>query len=304
VRAGGLGAPLVIMPRFADADDIVLLREGSRSCGNSGTVAVPMNGCTKQGASNRALSIVLDSGTIVLTMGTNSSPGALGGELARVLFGQTRQRVLGWMYAHPDEAFYLRQIVRQTGGAHGAIQRELQALTSAGLLRREARGRHVYFQANRDSPIFLELQSILAKTVGLVDLLREALSPLSDKVRVAFVFGSAARNELRSGSDMDVVVIGDVTFAEVVAALGSAQERLGREVNPTVYSASEFREKVRVGHHFLTTVLSEPMLFLVGGPDELGRLGAKRVAEGASDERDRDPRSPRRGRARSPRQRR
>ena len=201
-----------------------------------------------------------------------------GRELAQTLFGQTRQRVLGWLYGHPDEEFYLREIVRRTGGAHGAVQRELELLSGAGLVQREVRGRHVYFRANRDSPIFPELQSILAKTVGLTDVLREALTPLVGKLRVAFVFGSAARNELRRDSDIDVVVVGDATFAEVVAALRQAQGRLGREVNPTVYTASEFREKLRARHHFLTAVLSEPMVFLIGGADELGRLDAKRVA--------------------------
>ena len=225
-----------------------------------------------------------------------------GSEPAQTLFGQTRQRVLGWLYGHPDEEFYLREIVRQTGAAHGAVQRELELLTGAGLLEREVRGRHVYFRANRESPIFPELQSILAKTVGLTDVLREALTPLVDKVRVAFVFGSAARNELRSDSDIDVVVVGDTTFAEVVAALRQAQGRLGREVNPTVYTASEFRDKLRARHHFLTAVLSEPIVFLIGGVDDLDRLGAKRVAQGTSDERDRDSRSPRRGRPRPRRQ--
>ena len=225
-----------------------------------------------------------------------------GGGLTQTLFGRTRQRVLGWLYGHPDEEFYLREIVRQTAAAHGAVQRELEALCGAGLLRREVRGRHVYFRANRDSPIFAELQSILAKTVGLADVLREALTPLVGKLRIAFVFGSAARNELRSDSDIDVVVVGDATFAEVVASLREAQTRLGRDVNPTVYTAREFGDKLRARHHFLTTVLSEPMVFLVGGADELGRLGAKRLAKGTSDEHDRDSRSSRRGRTRPRRQ--
>jgi len=219
-------------------------------------------------------------------MGTEGSRKAAGDQLANVLFGQTRQRVLGWLFGHPDEAFYLREIVRHTGGALGAVQRELEALTKAGLVRRDSRGRHVYFQADRGSPVFAELQSILTKTVGLLDVVREALTPLGDEVRVAFVFGSAARNELRRDSDIDLIVVGDATFSEVVAALRPAQERLGREVNPTVYPPREFRQKIQAGHHFLTRVLGEPIAFVVGGPDELGRLGAKRVAEAASGERD------------------
>jgi uncharacterized protein len=120
-------------------------------------------------------------------MGTNPNRPSRNDQLAHVLFGRTRQRVLGWLFGHPDEAFYLREIVRYSGGAQGAVQRELKALTSAGLVRRDVRGRHVYFQADQTSSVFAELQSILAKTVGLVDVLREALAPLADAIRVALL---------------------------------------------------------------------------------------------------------------------
>jgi predicted nucleotidyltransferase len=148
---------------------------------------------------------------------------------ADVLFGRTRRSVLGWLYGHPDEAFYLRQIVRYTGAAHGAVQRELAALTGAGLLRRTVQGRQVYFQANRASPLFSDLQSILIKTTGLVGALREALRPLADRIVVAFVFGSAARGELRRDSDIDLLVVGDATFAEIAECVARAQQRLGRD---------------------------------------------------------------------------
>jgi predicted nucleotidyltransferase len=119
---------------------------------------------------------------------------------------------------------------------------------------------------------------LLLKTAGIVGVVREALAPLGDRIRAAFVFGSAARGELRSGSDVDVLVVGDVSFPAVADALAGAQARLGRDVNPTVYPPAEFQKKIRAGHQFLTTVLQEPRLFAVGGPDELARLGADRVA--------------------------
>lgn len=221
-----------------------------------------------------------------------------------VLFGQTRRRVLGWLLGHPDQAYYLRQIVRQTGTAQGAVQRELAALTRAGILSRTLQGRQVYFQANRQSPIFLELQALLVKTAGVVDVLRHALAPVAEHIDVALVFGSAARGELRSGSDVDLLVIGDAPFTAVANALIEAQERLGRDVNPTVYPPAEFRAKIRGRHPFLTTVLTNPQLFVIGSPNELGRLGAERLADGSHDEPKRDPRSPRRRGTGSQRQRR
>lgn len=225
-------------------------------------------------------------------------------EAATVLFGRTRRRVLGWLLGHPDEAFYLRQIVRQAGVGQGAVQRELDLLTRAGLLRRTVQGRQVYFQANRESPIFPELQALFVKTAGVADVLREALGPVAARVLVAFVFGSAARGELRADSDIDLLVVGDVPFESVANALAEAQERLGRDVNPTVYPPEEFRAKVRAGHHFLTTVLQEPRVLVIGGPDELAGLGTKRLADSSRNEPERNTRPTRRRRARPRRQRR
>src|SRR5262249_7480484 len=125
--------------------------------------------------------------TIVLSLSTRA---VKAGDRTAELFGLTRRRVLGWLLGHPDEAFYLRQIVRYTGAGQGAVQRELDLLTRAGLLRRTVQGRQVYFKANRESPIFPELHALFLKTAGLADVLREALAPLADRVLVAFVFGS------------------------------------------------------------------------------------------------------------------
>ncbi len=191
---------------------------------------------------------------------------------ATVLFGSTRRRVLGWLLGHPDEAYYLRELARHIGGAVGAIQRELELLTASGLVRREVRGKQVYFQANQNAAIFTELQSLFAKTVGLVDILRESLAPLADRIRTAFVFGSAARGELHASSDVDLLVVGDVSFGDVIAAIQGAEKRLGREVNPTVYSEREFRAKVLAKQHFVTAVLTEPKMLVFGQDAALTQL--------------------------------
>lgn len=242
-------------------------------------------------------------GTIVLQMGTKADARAGQSEPATELFGRTRRRVLGWLLGHPGEAYYLRQIVRYTGAGQGAVQRELALLTRAGLLRRTLQGRQVYFQANRESPIFPELQALFLKTAGVADVLREALAPVADRVLVAFVFGSAARGQLRADSDIDLLVVGDVPFADVANALAEAQKRLGRDVNPTVYPPDEFRAKIRAGHHFLATVLEGPRVFVIGGADELGGLGAKRLADSSPNEPAGSTRSARSRRARPCRQR-
>jgi predicted nucleotidyltransferase len=198
--------------------------------------------------------------------------------------------VLGWLLGHADEAYYLRELVRHTGGAVGAVQRELEQLTAAGLVHRDVRGKQVYFQANQKAAIFPELQGLFAKTAGLVDILREALMPLADRVHAAFVFGSAARGELHAASDIDLVVVGEASFGDVITAIQVAEKRLGRDVNPTVYSVDEFRAKRQAQQHFLTTVLAEPKMFVIGGEDKLPSLRPSRLADNALDGSKRHPR--------------
>jgi predicted nucleotidyltransferase len=175
------------------------------------------------------------------------------------------------------------------------MQRELKRLSEAGIILRQVRGRQVFYQANRQCPIFPELQGLLVKTVGVADILRKALAALADRIQVAFLYGSMVKGSARSASDVDVLVIGEITFAELVAALCPAQERLGREVNPSVYPRKEFCGKLAQHHHFLTSVLKEPKVFLVGDEHELARLAQSGMANRASNQPARDRRLVRRG---------
>jgi len=207
-------------------------------------------------------------GTIAPIMGTRN----IQGKLSSVLFGKTRQAVLALFYGHPDESFYLRQVVRVAGMGQGTVQRELKQLTDAGIIEKTRRGRQVYYMANTKCPIFPELRVLIIKTVGLVDVLTNALKPLSKKIKVAFIYGSFAKGSPNSRSDVDMMVIGSCSFGEVVDVISYSQEKLGREINPSVYPADEFRQKVVGKHHFIKTVLNSPKIFLIGDEDELTRL--------------------------------
>jgi len=167
------------------------------------------------------------------------------------------------------------QLIQHAGLGRGSVQRELEFLARAGIARRTVHGRQVYFQANPACPIFPELRSLVVKTSGVADVLRAAFAPLASRIRVAFVYGSVARGEERRASDVDVMVVGEATFSEVVDALASAQDALGREVNPTVYPPDEFRAKINAKHHFLVTIIKGDKLFLIGDQRELGRLAKK-----------------------------
>jgi predicted nucleotidyltransferase len=209
-------------------------------------------------------------GTIVPNMSTTESELTV----ATALFGKTQRALLALFFMRPEQSFYLRQIVRTARIGQGAAQRELAHWVEAGLLVRTRRGNQVYYQANNDSPVFAELKALTVKTAGVADVLRESLAELAERITVAFVHGSMARGAEKADSDVDVIVAGKVTFSEVVAALRGAHAHIGREVNPTVYSEKEFREKLHSRHHFLTAVMAAPKLFLIGDESELKRLGA------------------------------
>jgi predicted nucleotidyltransferase len=200
---------------------------------------------------------------------------------AALLFGVYRRDVLARLLLHPEESLHVRELARALGKPPGTLLRELNALAAAGVLVRRPVGNQVHFQADPASPIYEELRGILKKTVGVADVLREALAPLGGKVRAAFVYGSVARGDERARSDLDVMVVGEASFGNVVAALAPAQESLRREVNPNVYPALEFRKKLAAGDPFLKRVLAERKIFIVGGEDDLGKPAAHRPAQGA-----------------------
>jgi predicted nucleotidyltransferase len=194
------------------------------------------------------------------------------GKLSGTLFGKTRRAVLSLLYGHPDESFYLRQLARLAGVGMGSIQRELRQLAEAGIIRRFHIGRQVFFQSNPDCPVYSELKSLVVKTIGAGDVIRGALLPLAGKIRLAFIFGSMARGRGRRDSDIDVMIVGQVDFAQVVEALSPAQDTLAREINPTVYPQAEFIAKAKKGNHFLMSVLDSEKFFLIGDSNELTKL--------------------------------
>jgi len=184
----------------------------------------------------------------------------------------SRQAVLGLLYGHPTDRFYLRELVRLTGLGPGQVQREVERLERGGIIVRLEEGRHVYFQADPTCPVYAELRSLIAKTVGAIAQLKTALDPLAERIGVAFIFGSVARGEEGRASDLDCLVVGDVSFAEVVDAIREPEKELRCEINPVVYSREELRARHVDGNHFVEAVLSGPKTFLIGGADELGEL--------------------------------
>jgi predicted nucleotidyltransferase len=199
---------------------------------------------------------------------------------AEILFGNYRRQVLALLLLRPEERFHVREIARLTGIPAGSLHRELKLLAEAELLVRQSVGRQVYYQANRQSPIFEELAGIFRKTAGLADVLRAALLPLANEVALAFIFGSVAQGKERSASDVDLFVLGEASFTPVVAALVDVHERLGREINPVIMTCADFTEKYG-SDPFIQRVAREPKIYVMGNADDFAKLVADRATQGA-----------------------
>lgn len=199
---------------------------------------------------------------------TTTTPRTSG--LADALFSGTQQRVLGLLFGQPERSFYATELINLAGVGSGAVQRELARLAQSGLVTIKAVGNQKHYQANPTSPIYAELCGLVRKTVGLAEPLRVALAPLAPQIKAAFVYGSIAKKEDTSSSDIDLMLVSDtLTFADVVLALQAVTELLGREVNPNIYTVQDFAKRLREGGSFVTRVMAQPKVWLIGGEHDL-----------------------------------
>jgi predicted nucleotidyltransferase len=198
-------------------------------------------------------------------------PARRGCSLADALFTGTQQRVLGLLFGQPERSFYATEVIGLAGMGSGAVQRELARLVQSGLVTVRSVGNQRHYQANPDSPLFVDLCGIVLKTVGLAEPLREALQPLAGQIDAAFVYGSIAKGQGAAASDIDLMIVSDtLTYGDTVAALEVVGARLGRPVNPTLLSRRDLARRLEENSAFVTRVLSQPKIWLIGGADVLG----------------------------------
>lgn len=185
--------------------------------------------------------------------------------IADALFTKVQQRVLGILFGNPGRSFYANEVIALAGSGTGAVQRELTRLEAAGLLTVTRVGNQKHYQANTAAPVFEELRGLVLKTSGLSDVLRAALEPLAAQISAAFIFGSVAKGQDSAESDIDLMVVSDsLSHADLFATLEESASRLGRPVNPSVYSQQQLAKRVRENNAFVKRVLAQPKLWLMG----------------------------------------
>ena len=185
--------------------------------------------------------------------------------LADALFPSTRQRVLATLFGRPGRSFYAAEIIALARAGSGSVQRELADMTQVGLLTCTKVGHQKHYQANSASPVFNELCSLVLKTVGLADALRQALVPLASQISMAFVFGSIAKAQDSAHSDIDVLLVSNtLSYGDVFAALEPASQALSRTINPALYTDADFKARQLSDNAFITRVMQQPKIWLIG----------------------------------------
>lgn len=200
------------------------------------------------------------------------------------LIPHLRQLILAELLVRYHRPVYRRELAERLGVPASSLQRPLKAMAQTGILRATKRGREVYYEPNSENPLLPELRSLLLKSRGLLDVVREALTPFAEAIAVTFVYGSFASGAETPTSDVDLIVIGEITLQGITPALHRVERTLGRPVNAVLYSPAELRHKVDAGNHFLRSVLDKPKLFVVGTEDELGEIVGRKSRGTTPDE--------------------
>jgi predicted nucleotidyltransferase len=205
---------------------------------------------------------------IVPEMGTTAQASPRG--LAGALFTPVQQQLLGLLFGQPTRRFQSAEIIRLAAAGTGAVHRQLQRLADSGLVLATREGNQKYYQANPRSPIFSELHGLVQKTVGVVEPLRRALTPIARRIQAAFVFGSIAKKTDRADSDLDLFIVSDqLTYPDAYQALQEAEHAIGRPINPTVMTRAEWRRKRSAADSFVKRIVGQPKLFVIGDEDAL-----------------------------------
>lgn len=193
--------------------------------------------------------------------------------ISDALFTKTQQKVLGLLFGMPDKSFYTNEIMRWASMGRGTVSRELDKLVSAGLLTATREGNQNHYQANNENPIYTELVSIVKKTFGVADEIREVVQLFDDYIELAFIYGSIARGTESKSSDIDLMLVGKgLHYGDIIEALMPLEETLQRTINPTIYDTKDFTTKLDKGNSFVTRVMEQPKIMIKGVINDFRKL--------------------------------
>ena len=192
--------------------------------------------------------------------------------LSELLSSRIRSEIFRLLFGVSDKPLHMREIERRSGLTIGTIQQEVKKLLRLNLVKKRKDGNRLYYEANKQHPLYPDIRSLVLKTVGLVDFFREALKT-DPNIKLAFVFGSIARHEEKDKSDVDLMIVGEIGMRQLTGLLSGVSDQIGREINPHILSIKEFLKRKSAKDHFLIHILESPKIFIIGNENELDELG-------------------------------
>jgi len=190
--------------------------------------------------------------------------------IADILFTKIQQRVLVLLYGKPDSTFYTSEIMRYAGMGRGAISRELENLSSSGLLSVLRRGNQFHYQANKENPIYSELVKIIRKTFAIADLIKAALLPVTEQIEWVFVYSSVANCENSSSSDIHLLIVSSsLSYVDVIRVISEAEELTGRPISPSIYTVDQIKNKLHEDNAFVSRVMEQPKIWIKGDENDI-----------------------------------
>ena len=196
------------------------------------------------------------------------------------LFTRTQQKVLGLLFGKPDKSFYTNEIMRWIDMGRGTVSRELERLVGAELLFVTKEGNQNHYQANANSPVYKELVSIIKKTFGIADEIKQALTPLYNDIELAFIYGSISKGLDTAASDVDLMLVGrDLNYADIIELLLPVEDVLQRAISPTIYNKADFASKHKEGNSFITRVMEQPKIMIKGVINDTGEFGKNKTTK-------------------------
>jgi len=179
-----------------------------------------------------------------------------------------RQDLLILFFTDPSKSYYLRELQRMLGHSAGSIRRELLRFQKDSLFVTQQVGNLLYYRLNTAHPLFEELKSIVSKTVGVEGSLRKQLSSVKG-IKTAFIYGSFAAKREKSGSDIDLMIIGNPDGSSLNEKIAGLEKKLQREINVTTYSPEEYKYRREANSGFILDVVKNPKILLAGAEDDL-----------------------------------
>lgn len=198
------------------------------------------------------------------------------GILEQILSSRVRAQTFRLLFGLNQSELHIREIARQSQLNESSVRQELRKLARLDLVKYRKSGNRTYHRANLKHPLYDEIHKLVLKTDGLFDVLSEALSGAN--VQTAFVFGSVAKGTASSESDIDLMVIGDLGLRELTSLISGVSEKIGREINPHVMTADEYKDRLRRDDHFAANVLSGPKIYISGDDDDFETMGRESLA--------------------------